>query len=158
MYLIFVGVQISLVQRIDNCLLFPLTRCLPKSSTSPGLQTLVKMATSEGTEVAQSMENSHDQNDGYDNKCIFCKIINKEVKSDLLYCVSMKSQTPVFVLALTMTVIRCSSYRRSVGTRSEENFQNLMKYYLCRCSCEGVGCRMQNRCCAPNGSHSPSSF
>ncbi|XP_023662094.1 adenosine 5'-monophosphoramidase HINT3 [Paramormyrops kingsleyae] len=45
------------------------------------------MATSEGTEVAERSgeNNSHGQNDGYDNKCIFCKIINKEVKSDLLY-------------------------------------------------------------------------
>ncbi|KAJ8288297.1 hypothetical protein COCON_G00009560 [Conger conger] len=43
------------------------------------------MATSDNTENVSVAQNSLCHNDGYDKKCIFCKIINREIDSELLH-------------------------------------------------------------------------
>ncbi|MBN3319318.1 HINT3 protein, partial [Atractosteus spatula] len=49
-----------------------------------GLQVqCLKMAASEGTAIEQS--GSLNQTDGYEKKCIFCKIVNKEVDTEVIY-------------------------------------------------------------------------
>ncbi|KAG7469915.1 hypothetical protein MATL_G00133880 [Megalops atlanticus] len=46
------------------------------------------MAASEGaeTEKVSEAQNSVIRNDGYEKKCIFCKIVNKEMDTELLHC------------------------------------------------------------------------